>query len=415
MKKATRIIALLLVFASTLSFIPAAASAVEYGFNEDSGWTWPLDLSVCGILGKVTSGFGVVRTHIGDNKPHQGIDIGVSKGNNVYAARSGKVYDAGYDGNSMGNYVCIYHGTNTNGKHIFSTYMHLSEKKYTKNDIGKSVNAGEFIGKTGNTGGKSTGAHLHFHVFRWHTDDPRTPSPDRSASVYTQNYVNVQRTSMYTSTLNINITNAPTTHRIGQCFGMRGSVTSNYPITQVNAYIYRYTDKKLGDRVMSSVDYPNSTSMDIRYSHVNNDMLFNKLDYGFYMMIIEAKDASGNTVSWSREFSVQHPNVTFSMEKFPTTSGSNCVIKGKCFGIWGYISSNFVMNSVHGEIIRKSDKTRVDESWDYPYSTGINARYANLNNHLNFNLLSRGTYILKITVNLSCGDTLIWQQDFKVK
>ena len=407
MKKATRIIAFLLVFATTLSFIPTAASAVEYGFNEDTGWTWPLDLSVCGILGKVTSGFGVVRTHIGDNKPHQGIDIGVSKGNNVYAARSGKVYDADYDSASMGNYVCIYHGTNSNGKHIFSTYMHLSEKKYTKDDIGKSVNAGEFIGKTGNTGGKSTGAHLHFHVFRWHTDDPRTPSPNRSASVYTQNYVNVQRTSMYTSTLNINVTSHPKLIKVGSGYGMRGSVTSNYKITQVNAAVY---NKVSGNKVLSSVDYPNSNTMNIQYSNVNNQLIFNNLSAGQYRLEISATDASGRTTNWhGADFDVAIPLYSIDGARYPVK-----IKKGSTFGLRGTINSNFTITKVIGEIIRKSDGKTVDKTWDEPNSTRLNIQYANLNNNLEFNLLKPGKYTLKYTIYLSCGTVLPWTRDFEV-
>ena len=408
MKKAIRILALLLVLVSLLGIVPAPASAVEYGFDENSGWYWPTVGDPYKNISR-NGGFGVYRSS--DKKYHQGYDIAVVTGTKVYAARSGTVYKVGYDPKSMGHYICLYHGTNSAGKHIFSTYMHLSKILLKKDSNGNylPVSIGDPIALSGNTGAISTGAHLHFHVFRSTSATPGTPSPARDSwTNLTVNYVDVSKiTYNGSSTLSISVTSSPTLLKVGQGYGMRGSVTSNYKITEVRGIVY---NRNTGREVMSSMDYPNSTSMNIQYSNVNNALIFNDLPRGDYRLEIHAKDKSGNTYHWSSDFIVRHPIVTTSGGVFPSK-----IKKGSCFGLRGIVTStDFTITKVRGEIIRKSDGYRVDQTWDYPNSTYFDIRYSNLNNNLEFNLLKTGNYTFKYTVYLSCGNTFTYSRDFKV-
>ncbi|MEZ6330406.1 MAG: M23 family metallopeptidase [Candidatus Saccharimonadales bacterium] len=107
------------------------------------GWQWPIKKS--DFNGNITNCW---------RKPgHTGIDLGVSTGTTVYAAKDGEIVQAG-DGGDAGNYVMIKHG---GGR--WTNYQHLSSIIKRKG----TVSAGEPIGKSGNTG-YSLGPHLHFSI-----------------------------------------------------------------------------------------------------------------------------------------------------------------------------------------------------------------------------------------------------------
>ncbi len=113
-----------------------------------AGWVWPAS-------GPVTSTFGV-RTHpiYGDDRMHNGIDIGAGTGAPVIAAAAGTVTFAGGNGN-CGNTVMISHGGG-----LTSVYCHMSAIRTT---VGAEVSAGNRVGDVGSTGA-STGPHLHFEI-----------------------------------------------------------------------------------------------------------------------------------------------------------------------------------------------------------------------------------------------------------
>lgn len=93
-----------------------------------------------------------------DSSFHKGVDFAAAEGTPYYAADSGTViyatYDGGYNGGA-GNWIVIAHG---NG--IVTKYMHSSAVYVS---VGQTVNKGDNIGAVGNTG-NSFGAHLHFQV-----------------------------------------------------------------------------------------------------------------------------------------------------------------------------------------------------------------------------------------------------------
>ena len=102
-----------------------------------------------------SSGFGY-RTF--DNSFHKGLDMAAPSGTPYYAADSGTVIYATYDGGwngGAGNWIVITHG---NG--IVTKYMH-SSAVYVK--VGEYVERGQNIGAVGETG-EAYGAHLHFQV-----------------------------------------------------------------------------------------------------------------------------------------------------------------------------------------------------------------------------------------------------------
>ena len=116
------------------------------------------DLSESGAYGTGTFVWPTTNHYISGNNytpTHLGIDIAAADGAPLYAADSGLVVYAGSIGGGYGIMVMIDHG---NGYHTL--YAHNSSLLVK---CGQSVNKGQLIGYTGNTG-NSTGPHLHFEI-----------------------------------------------------------------------------------------------------------------------------------------------------------------------------------------------------------------------------------------------------------
>lgn len=114
-----------------------------------------LFLPVWPCIGEVSSEFGS-RVHpvSGNIKNHNGIDIAVAEGTEIFACERGTVDFAGYNSGS-GNYVVIKHSDG-----YTSLYLHLSKIKVQNGDI---VQKGDLVGLSGSTG-IATGPHLHFEI-----------------------------------------------------------------------------------------------------------------------------------------------------------------------------------------------------------------------------------------------------------
>ncbi len=124
---------------------PADLSRVSEGM-----FLWPTNTEV------ITSAFSPNRVNpvSGVVRAHTGTDIGAEQGAPIWAAQSGTVVLAEYNG-GYGNCVIIDHG---NG--ITTLYGHMSTILVQQGD---TVRQGDQIGRVGSTG-NSTGPHLHFEV-----------------------------------------------------------------------------------------------------------------------------------------------------------------------------------------------------------------------------------------------------------
>ena len=230
------------------------------------------------------------------------------------------------------------------------------------------------------------------------------------------NKVNISKDfSVYTeekdSSLKIDLTSYPSTIKQGEGYGLRGTVKSNYSITEVRGYVINLS----GNIVLSSADYPNSTSMDIRYAHLNNDLIFNNLSVGSYTMKVVATDTSGKEVQTSKDFKVvaieeKDPNSNLTID---ITSYPSYINQGSAYGLRGSVTSNYNITKVLGYIINSSGNT-VMTSEDCPNSTSMDIRYAHLNNDLIFNNLSAGSYTMKVVAADTTGKTKEWSTDFTV-
>lgn len=98
------------------------------------------------------------RTLNGARDLHEGTDISVPEGRNLYAFTDGVVKYRDYDPRGYGNYI----GWQEKSSGIGHFFAHLSA--FGKNTaVGTEFNKGKILGKTGNTG-KSTGPHLHWEM-----------------------------------------------------------------------------------------------------------------------------------------------------------------------------------------------------------------------------------------------------------
>lgn len=114
------------------------------------------------VSGRVKSEWGT-RYYMGKSF-HEGIDMGVSEGNTVYAIGSGKVKLIMRQNSCGGNMVLVHH--NINGKTYTSVYAHLLSINVSEE---QNVTSDTVIGRSGGESTKSYdsctgGAHLHLTV-----------------------------------------------------------------------------------------------------------------------------------------------------------------------------------------------------------------------------------------------------------
>jgi murein DD-endopeptidase MepM/ murein hydrolase activator NlpD len=137
---------------------PRDAWVAAVGSAPASDVGWPVD------GGRVWRGFGmhagiVVRhghaTHTGRQHPHDGVDIGASRGTAILAANDGLVAYSDNGLTGYGNAVLIVHAdaTVTLYGHCVATFV----------VAGQHVARGEVIAAVGDTG-LAHGAHLHFEL-----------------------------------------------------------------------------------------------------------------------------------------------------------------------------------------------------------------------------------------------------------
>ena len=98
---------------------------------------------------------------------HTGIDIRCKSDAVLATEKGGKVIAVNGKGNTPGGKSVTVEYVRENGSKVQCTYMHLGDIAVK---VGDTVQAGQRLGTSGNTGTRTTGEHLHFSVRQIHAD-----------------------------------------------------------------------------------------------------------------------------------------------------------------------------------------------------------------------------------------------------
>jgi murein DD-endopeptidase MepM/ murein hydrolase activator NlpD len=111
----------------------------------------------------VTSPFGIRRDPMDHSKQqmHKGIDIQTRHEAVLATEDNGRVIKASQNINTGGGRTVTIEYNRNDGSKYQCTYMHLDSIAVK---VGDTVNAGQKLGISGNTGTRTTGEHLHFGV-----------------------------------------------------------------------------------------------------------------------------------------------------------------------------------------------------------------------------------------------------------
>lgn len=111
----------------------------------------------------VTSPFGMRKDPTDPSKQqmHKGIDIRCDNEAVLATEKDGKVVAVNDNANTPGGKSVTVEYAREGGAKVQVSYLHLSS---TSVKVGDTVNAGQQIGVSGNTGTRSTGSHLHLGV-----------------------------------------------------------------------------------------------------------------------------------------------------------------------------------------------------------------------------------------------------------
>ena len=111
----------------------------------------------------VTSPYGNRRDPMDHSRTqfHKGIDISCRNETLLATENNGKVVGVNHNANTGGGKSVTIEYNREDGSKYQTTYMHMSSIDVK---VGDTVNAGQKIGVSGNTGTRTTGPHLHFEV-----------------------------------------------------------------------------------------------------------------------------------------------------------------------------------------------------------------------------------------------------------
>lgn len=199
----------------------------------------------------------------------------------------------------------------------------------------------------------------------------------------------------------------------GSNFGLRGIVSTDYGVI---THLYGGLIDAAGNEVQSGHYYPDTSSVDLRYT-INNDLKFGNLPSGEYTYRVDATAQNGNeqtsqNLIW-HSFQVYAPSAAEPTPPIPepdqplppapivtvgapvlSISGHNLPGSqkvGQNFGIRGTVSTDCgTITELYGAIWDSSGNV-VCSGWYNPYSTTVDLR-TTINNDLVFGTLGAGNY-----------------------
>lgn len=139
------------------------------GVTNAAGYSFPVERKEFLF---VTSAFGMRQDPTDGTKQqmHKGLDIRCNGDAVLATENGGKVVAVNQNRNTPGGRSLTVEYARADGSKVQCTYMHLGEVSVKAGD---TVQAGQRLGTSGNTGTRTTGEHLHFGVANIYADGTR--------------------------------------------------------------------------------------------------------------------------------------------------------------------------------------------------------------------------------------------------
>lgn len=130
--------------------------------EQDKAYSFPLERKEFLFI---TSPFGMRQGPMDEGKQqaHKGIDIRANSDRVLATESNGKVVAVNHNAHTAGGKSVTVEYTREDGSKVQCSYLHLDSIEVKPGD---TVRAGQPLGKSGNTGTRTTGEHLHFGVKR---------------------------------------------------------------------------------------------------------------------------------------------------------------------------------------------------------------------------------------------------------
>ncbi len=188
----------------------------------------------------------------------------------------------------------------------------------------------------------------------------------------------------------------------GNSCNLTGTIISSNTITSFVGTIYSSN----GDIVQSKSESPNSTSVNIVSSAINQ-LTFGTLSVGSYYLEYDVTDSAGNRVIWSSDtFTVVDTLSTLSINPVDYPSGT---FIPRSFDLTGTITSNYNITSVAGFIDNENGDTLYTATILDINATTFNIENSGIDNALKFGELAPGNYYLIYTASDVSGNSVTWR------
>lgn len=201
--------------------------------------------------------------------------------------------------------------------------------------------------------------------------------------------------------------NVPGTLKPGQCYSVKGSISSGSRITSVTAGVY--TSASGGTMKTGKTVYPNKTSYNLK--NVDAYLYFNRLPAGTYYYRVSASNSAGTKVLINNSFAVKSAATYARISNYniPDTLKA-----GQSYSIKGTISSTTKISSVTvGVYTASSGGTMKTGKTVYPNKTSYNLK--SVDAYVYFNRLPAGTYYYRVSASNSAGNIVLINRSFTVK
>ncbi len=210
------------------------------------------------------------------------------------------------------------------------------------------------------------------------------------------------------STLSIKGHKVPSVLKQGKSFGVKGTVKSNYKITNVTVAIV----DDAGNAVISKSAKPGAKSY--KLSKLDSKIKFGKLGPGSYRYRISATDKLISVTLVDSPFSVtpkpaaSPASSTLTIKSYKVPSA---IRKGKSYSIKGTVKSNSKIKKVHVQVVDEAGNVKLSASAK-PNAKSYSIK--RLNKKVKFKKLARGTYYYRVSATDKVASKTLINSGFTV-